>query len=97
MAPGRRCFGSRRRAARGCGRVYRRRDLDGLGVYGHQRLRLDEVAEQVAGVRGGVLLADFYPEQPVEGTGHEGQLQVAVDFEHHGGGQGIDVVGIRLC
>ena len=66
-------------------------DLDGIFGDCDKRLGFDKVAEQVAGVRGGVLLADFCPEQAVEGAGHEGQLQVAVDFERHGRGQGIDV------
>src|SRR6266403_3565619 len=66
-------------------------DLDGIVGDGNKGLRFDEVAEQMARVRGGVLLADFCAEQAVEGAGHEGQLQVAVDFERHGRGQGIDV------
>ena len=53
--------------------------------------RLDEVTEKVPGLRRLISLSDSRRQQAVKTAGHERQLQVAIDFHRHRGGECVHV------
>ena len=51
----------------------------------------DELAEQAGGLGGAEAFADAGGENAVQGAGHDGELDVEIDAQGHGGGQRIHV------
>src|SRR5208282_279249 len=65
--------------------------LDSPLVDRDRRGSVDEVAEQMAGLRDLVAVANLRAQESVQAAGHQRQLQVAVDLHRHGRAQGVHV------
>ena len=64
-------------------------DEDLVGGEGDLGRGVDEILKEVAGLGVFVSVADLGGEQAIEAAGHERKLEVTVDLEGDGGGEGI--------
>ena len=58
---------------------------------GHGRRDVQQVLEDLLGLGRGVDAADLLGQQPIQGAGHEGDLQIEVDLEADHAGQGSEM------
>jgi hypothetical protein len=61
----------------------------------HMGDRIDEVTEDVLGLGGGTAVIDLLAEEAIQAAGHQGQLQIAIDFHGDRRGQRVDVEEIH--
>src|SRR6266478_6104685 len=66
-------------------------DDDVLLLDGYRRRHVEQVAENLFGLRSFILPSNLIGHQAIEGAGHEGDLEIKVHFETDHRGKGIEV------